>query len=105
MATYTIKQNDNYPDLQLTLSDKNGPINLTSATAVKLILKFGTTSVVGAMTKTDAANGVVTYTWAAGSTAVAGTYKGEVEITWATGKIETVPNDGYFEVIIMADLG
>lgn len=34
-------------------------------------------------------------------TAVAGTYKGEVEITWATGKIETVPNDGHF----VADLG
>lgn len=102
---FTIKQHDNYPDLVLTLSDQNGPINLTSATGVKLILKFGTTSIIGAMTKTDAANGVVTYTWGEGSTDLAGTYRGEVEITWATGKIETVPNDAYFEVIIMADLG
>jgi len=106
MATlYTIKQHDNYPPLVLTLTDQNGPINLSTATTVKLILKSGTTSITGNCVITTPTSGIVTYNWGGSDTAVVGTYDGEVEITWNTGKIETVPNDSYFSITVMADLG
>lgn len=38
-------------------------------------------------------------------TASAGTYDGEVELTYMTGRRETVPRTGYFRIVINADLG
>lgn len=104
-SIYTIKQHDNYPPLVLTLTDQNGPINLSTATTVKLILKSGTTTITGNTVITTPTSGVVTYNWAAGNTDVVGQYDGEVEITWNTGKVETVPNDSYFSITVMPDLG
>jgi hypothetical protein len=104
-SIYTIKQHDNYPSLVLTLTDQNGPINLSTATTVKLILKSGTTTITGTCNITTPTSGIVTYVWAAGDTSVVGTYDGEVEITWNTGKIETVPNDSYFTITVFPDLG
>ena len=105
---FTIKQHDNWPLLSLALTDQNGPIDLSTASSVKLILKqaLPPTTVTGAMAiSVPASAGIVTYTWAGTNTDVPGSYDGEVEITWAAGKVETVPNDGYFSVIIQSDLG
>ena len=107
MANFSLKQNDTWPALNATLSDVNGPINLTTATTVKIIIKptGGGSAITGTCTIVSAAAGTVRYSWVSGDTALAGTYQGEFEITWADGKIGTVPNEGYFSLEILADLG
>jgi hypothetical protein len=106
MADVTIKQHDTYPPLDAVLEDQDGPIDLTTATTVKLILKpTSGSSITGTCTVVTPAAGLVSYTWIVGDTAVVTSYQGEFEITWATGKVTTVPNDGYFQVVVMADLG
>jgi hypothetical protein len=107
MADFTMKQNDTWPPLPATLQDANGPINLTTATSVRLILVptgGGAAIVDDPVTIVSAAAGTVRYTWVTGDTATIGTFKGEFEITWNDGKIGTVPNEGYFVVEILDDL-
>lgn len=106
MANFSLKQDDTWPAINATLSDANGPINLTTATTVKILLKptGGGTLIQGTCTIVNAAAGTVRYQWVTGDTVAAGTYNGEFEITWADGKIGTVPNEGYFTVEIIADL-
>lgn len=104
---FIIKQHDTYPALTATLSDIVGPINLTGAT-VKVILKTAgvtPTTITGACTITNATAGAVSYLWVAADTASVNTFQGEFEITFANGRISTVPNDSYFSVDIKADLG
>ena len=108
MADFSLKQNDTWPPLNATLTDANGPIDLTAATGVKLILAptgGGATIVNAACTIVSAVAGTVRYTWTTGDTTTIGTFKGEFEITWTGGKIGTVPNEGYFTVEILDDLG
>ena len=90
----TLKQDDTAPALQATLSDSNGPINLTNATSVKLVMKGNNTAtvVVGTCTITNAAQGQVSYTFTAGNTATPDVYQVEFEITWSGGGEQTVPN-------------
>lgn len=107
MADLTIKQHDTHPPIEATLSDANGPVNLTGST-VKLILKSagaGSTVITGTCTIVSAAAGTVRYDWLAPDTASVNTLSGEFEVTWSTGKITTFPNDAYFSVEIKADLG
>lgn len=105
MADLTIKQHDTYPPLTAALKTSGVAIDLTTATAVKVILKGATVTVTGTCTVTGASTGAVSYQWVTGDTAVADTYNGEFEVTWSDGKIETIPNDSYFTVVIKADLG
>lgn len=53
---------------------------------------------------TDAVDGRVTYLWQLGDTDVAGTFHVEFEIHWGA-EIQTVPNDSYLSIKIVADLG
>jgi hypothetical protein len=101
---YTIKQDDTYPALVATLSDANGPVDVTNATSIRLLLKGATAAVSGVMTKVTASAGIVSYDWQAADTAVPGDYKGEIEVTWPGPKVETFPNDSYFTVTVVADL-
>ena len=105
-SDFSLKQDDTWPPLNATLSDANGPINLTTATSVTFIMKptGGGSPITGTCTIVSAAAGTVRYVWVTGNTTVAGTYQAEFEILWADGKIGTVPNEGYFTVEILADL-
>lgn len=107
MADFSLKKHDTWPPLNATLSDANGPINLTAATTVKLIIKptGGGSAITGTCAVISAPAGTVRYTWATGNTDISGTYSGEFEITWSDGKIGTVPNEGYFTLEILDDLG
>jgi hypothetical protein len=109
MADYVVKRHDTFPALKATLSDENGPINLTSATRVKFIAASTTTStplvIEGECTIEEATGGVVAYPWAVGDLATAGTYNVEFQITWAGGGIESVPNTGYKTMLVEVDLG
>lgn len=107
MPDFTLKQHDTWPPLDAALVDANGPINLTTAASVKLILKTasGSTQIIGTCSIVSAVAGTVRYLWQTSDTASVNTFNAEFEITWNDGKIETVPNSGYFEVAVVADLG
>jgi hypothetical protein len=110
MADFTIKRNDRLPKLRATLQQMTPatPIDYTTAASVKLLLKqltTPTTIVTGTCASVVATSGIVEYAWGASDTLVSGTYNGEFEIDWGGGIKETVPNDSYFTVTIVDDLG
>ena len=112
MADVTRKQNDTRPfidrTLQQTVNGSTTIIALTTASAVKLIARFtgSTTAKINASCAiASAAGGVVRYTLLAADTDTTGNLDAEYEITWNDGGVETVPNDGYFSIEIVDDLG
>jgi len=104
---FRIKTNDTGPVLSVTLTDANGNgIGLAGASARFHMKAFGATSlkIDAPATIIDDVNGVVKYDWLAGDTDTAGTYYGEIEVTYADTTVETFPNNGYFTIIIKEDL-
>lgn len=104
---FRIKTNDTSPKLIVTLSDASGNVvNLSGASANFHMKKYGATSlkVQSAASITDESGGRVEYTWTASDTDTAGTYYGEIEITYGDLTVETFPNNGYFTIIIQEDL-
>ena len=83
---YTMKRGDTFPPLALTVTENALPLDLTAAVA-------------------DAAAGEIEYEWQAGDTDTSGEYNLEVEIEWAAGGFQTVPNAEYDSLTIMDDLG
>jgi len=112
MATYTVKRRDTAPVIQDVLLDKDGsPVNATGATIRFHMASWDLTTVVvaaGAVTGWNGAAlgaaGQFEYAWASGDVVAAGVYKAELEVTYANGKIETFPNEGFAVVNIPADL-
>jgi hypothetical protein len=108
MAGFTIKRNDRRPRWRYGLTVNGDPMNLTGATAVRFIMKQGSTIKINklAMTVVDATTGVVEYAWASGDTDTTGTYNVEVEVDWggSPAELQTFPNEGYFTVNIVDDL-
>jgi len=105
---FRIKTNDTSPKLAVTLEDASGnAIDITGAFGVRFHMKaFGATSlkVDAPMTVASASGGIVQYSWVGADTNTAGTYYGEVEVTYADNTVETFPNNGYFTIIIKEDL-
>lgn len=111
----TTKQHDTRPIRTITLVEQNPSaaagvlraVDLTNATQAKMLAKnTGTGSTISSILAfTSRLTGVLTWTPIAGDTASPGTYQAEVEITWSDGGIETYPNDGYFTISIVADVG
>lgn len=111
-ADFSIKRGDSWPPIDAALSDQNGPINLTTATSVKLLFKTstGSTTFTRTCTVTNPLTGAVRYAWttgdaATGPTSAPNTFNIEWEITWSDGTITTVPNIGYKSLVVVADLG
>ncbi len=105
----TYKRGDTWPPLYRQLNESvNGgalqPINLTTALSISYLMQSGATvvsQVVTNPTNLDVdANGLarnystgwVEVAWDANDLDIPGTYKFEFQITWAAGKIQTVPN-------------
>jgi hypothetical protein len=110
MADFDIKRNDTRPFLRVALGYDDGTdANLSIASAVKFLMKdckSGRLKVsAGVATVVDAANGVVEYQWVTGDTDTAGRFDIEWEVTWADGRIQTFPGEGYGVVNVTADLG
>ena len=106
MADATIKQNDTWPPLVATLTKgDNTPIDLTTAGTVYINIKPPSGPVTqGTCTITDAAQGVVSYTFGTADTAMVGTHRVEWDIDFGSGKRQTAPNDGYREIQIVESL-
>ena len=114
--TVTLKQNDTRPiqDITLLQPDPDDPtaliaVDLTLASSAKILASTSPASM-PAFTSTlalasDRTTGIVTWTPIASDTAVVGKLLAEIQVTFAGGGVETYPNDGYFEISIVADLG
>lgn len=108
---FIIKQGDSAPNLLATLKNAdNTPIDLTTAVEVNLVVKLKTALETDPAyfkkpcTIVDAVNGEVEYDWEIVDTASIGSYNGEFEIEWPLADIQTVPNDKYFDIQVVADL-
>jgi phage baseplate assembly protein gpV len=105
--TFYIKQNDTSPHLSATLKDADGNlIDLTSATVRFHMRKIGgSTALVDAAATVVAEDaGSVRYNWQAEDTETPGSFHAEFEVTYASGDIETFPNDSYVSVEITDDI-
>lgn len=110
---FEIKQDDTRPVYVVPLVENfgttNDPIDLSTATSVQFFMRLqgdtGPPKVDAAAVVTDDVNGEVTYTWVAGDTDTVGTFEAEFQITWADGGIQTIPNNSYFEIAVIGDLG
>lgn len=111
---FTIKVGDTLPALQATLSTELGPVDLTTATAVWLVLsqKVAATLTEAATTTLvfrkagsvvgDPTNGQVKYAWADGDTDTAGRYIAEFEINFGSA-VWTFPTVGTIPITILED--
>lgn len=104
MSTRRIKGDTTPFEYQLKWDD-NTPIDLTTATTVKITLRAyeATTNKVNdaACVVTDTLNGKVMYNWTSGDVDTAGMYKYKYKITYASGKILTVPSDDIMWMFII----
>lgn len=106
--TLNLVAGDTLPELTFTLKDSNtaasgstldpnnsatwAPIDVTGATVRLRIRELGSTTVKNTLTctVTDGTGGKVVTDFPAGTLDAAGTFEGEIEITFATGGIQTV---------------
>lgn len=110
-----IKQHDTLPQLRLRLTDTNYPngVPLSGATEARLLVsKLGTLKVNAVMVIEDqvANPGVVHYDWLPANTDTVGDFNMEVQVTWATGGVETWPVStdpapAYMILRVQKDLG
>lgn len=107
-ATLNLVTGDNLPELTFTLKDKSSAasgytldpdnnvtwsaINISGGTVKLRLRELGSTTVKSTITCTitDAANGVVTTIFPDGVLDTAGTFEGEIEITFSNGRVQTV---------------
>jgi len=103
----TIKQGDTYPPLKALLQMDNGEgIKILGATVNLIIVDENDVELLNkSVTIIDGTTGEVEYKWLPSDTATVGEFRGEFEITWTDGSIVTVPNDSYFIINIVKELG
>src|SRR4051794_18539869 len=98
MADLTVKRGDTWPPVKGRAADDDGALDLASAASITFLMKktaLLVTGTVDVIDPPDAEGNNWSYTWTAGDTDVIGDYQVELEITWAVGHTETVPNSGY----------
>jgi len=109
---FLIKRNDTSPVLEAQLKGADlQPMQILGAT---VLFKMGTTDGTqlvdgGVCTIVDAETGIVRYPWAAGDTSEAGTHRGEFEVTFFDGRIETFPRSqsaakNFIRIVIPEDV-
>ena len=101
-----LKRHDTAPDLRATLTDNGTPVDLTTATQIRVIGAHDTDlNVHFSRIVTGTAEGVVVMPFQAADTAVPGLLNVEIECTWPNGSVQTFPGNGYLSVLIEDDLG
>ena len=102
---FYIKRGDRLPVLTMTLRSSDGrAVNLATASSVVLRMRErGSTTnatIAGTCAVTGSGTGEIEYRWSSGETNSAGTYSGELLVTWGDGRTQTFPSRGSFEIII-----
>jgi len=108
-ATFTIKQNDQLPEIVASCIGSNGlPVDLTGATSVVFHMTgpspATSTKVNAAGTIVNYTAGQVKYSWAAADTDTVGTFNAEFEVVFPTSKKMTFPNYENISVVVVDDL-
>ena len=104
MDAFHIKRGDTSPAIRYALEPAT--VVLTGAT-VRFQMRARNGAVlmdVAALVVTATGTPTVEYSWQAGDTATAGLYEAEFRVTYADGKIETFPNDGFIPVRVNEDV-
>jgi hypothetical protein len=99
--------NDLEPDLEVTLASSDGPVDVSTASSIRVIGKRGTDIIFDrAPTDTDIVGdtSVVTMAWQAGDTDEIGRIQVEVEVTWPGVRPQTFRPDGGVDVLRDFDL-
>lgn len=96
MVDFEIGQNDLLPELEFTLTQAGVAVNLAGST----LMFHMRPQAAGAVVKVSAAAAIVNaatgqgkYSWIDGDTDTPGTFIGEVEVTFASGKMQTFPRE------------
>jgi hypothetical protein len=105
-ATFVTKRGDYRAAIKASLKDASGqPVNLANCIAKFLMADLrGKVKVSRDAIIQDAVNGIVWFIFEANEVDEAGTFLGEFEVTYADGRVETFPNEGYMTVRINQDL-
>lgn len=103
---FTIKQNDTSPSLRTQLLDADDQaINLTDATVTLVMKDFNNGIVLNTpMTLVTPVSGIVQYDWVEGDTASTGTFYVEFKVEYASGALETFPNNSNATIVIYPSL-
>jgi|SRR5690625_1022587 len=96
----TLKRGDDGIGIKATLSNTLGCLDLTDTSVLFLFDDYEIPAQI-----TDAENGEVLVVFEHIHTSKTGVYRGEFEVTFNDGRIETFPNDSYLNLKIMQDLG
>lgn len=105
---YRVKRGDVPPMLTGTCADAEGPVDLSLASEVRLLLRrrgAAEPKVSAAVAVTDGPLGRWLYAWGPDDLDTAGVFDLEIQATWPDGKRLTFPSHGYNEVIVEGDLG
>lgn len=113
---FQLKQHDTRPIYIAQLMENVGlqnesPIDLTDAAAVHFLMRGKGVEIEDVpkvnrpATIVTAVDGIVSYSWQPSDTDTIGEYNVEFEIIWSDGGRETVPNEGFNEVVVGLDLG
>lgn len=102
-----LKRGDTRTAIKATLRDTSGNVVNLSECSVRFTMADlrGQVKIDREVLIHDAPNGVVWAVLEAAEVDVAGVYRGEFEVTWQDGRVETYPNDGYISILIQQDLG
>lgn len=103
----TMKQGDTYPFLRAYLHMATGKAIRLSGASVRLVVKDDKDNIKISKSANimDEEKGYVEYRWSSADTSTPGVYRGEFEVTLQNGSIVSVPNDGYFTINIVKELG
>lgn len=103
MADHYLTQGASAANLVRTLTDRDGPINLTGATTTFCMSRYGTNvvndgacSVVGVATA-----GTVSYPFTTTNTANAGVFEGQFKVTFGSGAIQFFPSNRKLSIEIL----
>lgn len=101
-----IKRGDLEPDFEVTLLDGGEPVDLTSATEVRIVaVRAGGQPFFSRPVASRSAQGVVSMSWEEDDTEVVRTLLLEVPVTWPGSRTQTFPVDGPLVVRVVPDLG
>ena len=99
-----VKRGDTAPPMTLTLTDDGVPVDLSSATRIRVIAVAGGTAVIDDPGLSGSDVGVVVRPWLPAETATVQEYQVEVKVTWPDTTIRTFPADGALTVRVVPDL-
>lgn len=100
---FEIVSGDVLPVLVVDITDANGAVDLTGASA-NLVLRNSDATAVYLNAACAVSGNTATYTWQPGDTDVAGDYVAEIVVTFADTTVQSFPTEGYFPVTIVPAL-